>query len=118
MTIKTSDTNPAGIESDLSTTEIFSLLSHDRRRYALHYLSTQVGAVHLGEVAEQIAIWEGEPTKDRYERIYVGLVHNHVPKCTSANVVEYNSDSEMIALSNGVDAIRPYLKLAEAEDIR
>ena len=117
MTIKTRDTNPTGKESDLSTTDIFSLLSHDRRRYTLHYLRTQVAAVPLGEVAEQIAIWEDAPTKDRYERVYVGLIHVHVPKLEDAGVIEYDLDEETIALSDGVNAIVPYLELAEPHDL-
>ena len=118
MTTQTRNENPSSIESDLSATKIFSLLSNDRRRYALHYLSTQVGDVHLGELAEQIAIWEDEPTNDRYERIYVGLVHNHVPKLESAGVIESKPDKETVALSENVNALCPYLELAESDDIR
>lgn len=47
---------------DLSATDILPLLADDRRRYVLHYLSQQVGTVSLGELAEQIALWENDLT--------------------------------------------------------
>ena len=117
MTTKTRNRKLTSIEPNLSPTEIFSLLSNDERRYALHYLSTQVGAISLGEVAEQIAIRDHEPTKDRYERAYVGLIHIHVPKLENAGVVEYQPNDETIALSGSFDALLPYLNLAEANDV-
>ncbi|WP_224268006.1 DUF7344 domain-containing protein [Haloprofundus salinisoli] len=117
MTTKTRDTNPTDENPDLSPTEIFSLLSNKRRRYALYYLTTQLGAIHLGELAEQLAIWEGEPTTDHYHRIYVGLLHNHLSALTHADVVEYDADKELITISDGIRAVRPYLDLAECEDM-
>ncbi|WP_224333801.1 DUF7344 domain-containing protein [Haloprofundus halobius] len=117
MTTKTSDTNPTDNDPDLSPTEIFSLLSNERRRYALHYLSSRVGAIPIGEVAEQIAIWEGDPTMDRYQRVYVGLIHNHLSRLGHAGVIAYDSDEELITTTDGIDAVRPYLELAACVDM-
>ncbi|WP_157972712.1 DUF7344 domain-containing protein [Haloprofundus halophilus] len=117
MTTKTSDTNPSDGNPNLSPSEIFSLLSNERRRYALYYLTTQVGAIHLGELAEQLAIWEGEPTMDHYHRIYVGLLHNHLSALIRADVVEYDAAEELISISDGIRPVRPYLELSESEDM-
>lgn len=118
MTTQTRDTDAGRTETDLSAELILQLLSHTRRRYALHYLVQKVGAVHLGEIAEQIAIWEEEPTRDRYERIYVGLLHAHVPKLSDAGVVRYHEDDETVSLSESADRLRPYLDLAARDDLR
>ena len=62
---------------------MFDLLASDHRRYTLHYLSQKVGAVSLCDLAEQIAIWEADPTYDGYERTLTGLYHIHLPKLVS-----------------------------------
>lgn len=104
--------------AELSPTAIFELLADDRRRYALHHLSRTVGAVPLGELAEQIALHEGDPTRDRYDRILTGLYHVHLPKLTDAGIVRYDSDRETVALRDEGDRLGPYLKLSVAEDLQ
>lgn len=103
---------------DLPPATIFGLLSNDRRRYALHYLSRKVGAVAIGELAEQIAIREGEPTYDRYERALTGLHHVHLPKLTDSGIVRYDAERETVELLEAADQLAPYLKLAAPEDVR
>lgn len=105
-------------DDSLSSTDIFELLTNERRRYALHYLSQRVGAVHLGELAEHIAVQEGDPTRDRYERILTGLVHTHLPKLTDAGVVRYDPGRETLKRRESADQLAPFLRLAEADDVR
>lgn len=103
---------------DLTPTAIFSLLANDHRRYTLRYLSRKVGAVSLGDLAEQIAIWDADPTYDYYERILTGLHHNHLPKLADAGVVYYDVEQETVELLETVDSLTPHLTLTAAADLQ
>lgn len=113
--------NPAKRASDTSTTDltatdIFPLLAHDRRRNILHYLAGRAGSVPLGELAEQLAIWEDDPTHDQYERILTSLYHIHLPKLVAAEMIEYRVKDETITGLAAIDTVRPYLDLAIRDD--
>lgn len=110
------DTPKAGTNhADLSPSVVFSLLAHPRRRHALAYLAKRVGGVPLGEVAEHVALAEGDPSRDRYERIVTGLYHAHLPGMIEAGIVRYDPDRETVALVVPPERIAPYLDLAEAD---
>lgn len=117
MTTKTPAKSPHSPQSsDLSATDIFSLLAADRRRYVLHYLCQQVGTVSLGELAEQLTIWEDEPTYDHYERVLTSFHHTHLPKLAESGLVQYDVERETVHGLDAMDAVRPYLDLALADD--
>lgn len=117
MTTKTPAESPRSSHADaLSATDIFPLLADDRGRNVLHYLSQRVGAVSLGELAEQLAIWEDDPTYDRYERILTSLHHNHLPKLVDGGLVRYESEQETVNGLDAIESMRPYLDLAVADD--
>lgn len=103
---------------DLPATAIFPLLADDRRRYVLHYLSRHVGTVSLGELAEQIALWEGDPTYDHYERILTSLHHHHLPKLVDGGLVHYYVEQEGVRGLDAIESVRPYLNLALSDDLR
>ena len=105
-------------DTSLAPTDIFDLLANDRRRYTLHYLSQHVGGVSLGELAERIAIWEDDPTADRYERVLTGLHHVQLPKLVDAGLVRYERDAETVTGMEAISQLTPYLELAMPEDIR
>ena len=118
--MRTETTEPAASSIDtteLSATTLFELLADDRRRYALHYLSRKVGAVDLSELAEQIALQEGEPTRDHYDRVLTGLYHRHLPRLTDAGVVRYDPERETVELRDEEERLAPYLKLSVADDL-
>ena len=110
------DTTRADIDTDLSATAIFELLSNDRRRFALHALSRAVGAVEVSDLADQIALREGEHTHDRYERICTGLVHVHPPKLVEAGVVRFDPERETVQLLDAADKLTPHLDLVAHAD--
>lgn len=119
MTTKTPTELPHSSLSDaLSATDIFALLADDRRRNVLHYLSQQVGTVSLGELAEQLAIWEGNPTYDHYERILTSLNHSHLPKLVDGGLVHYEVEQETVSGLDALESVRPYLDLALADDLQ
>ena len=118
MKTKTPDTSVSSTDTpDLTPTTVFGLLANTRRRYVLHYLSQTVGAVSFDDLAEQIALWEDDPTYDRYERILTGLYHTHLPKLADAGVVRYDVERETVELLETADALMPHLELATATDL-
>ena len=118
MKVGTNEANPGGIGPELQASTIFDLLSDQRRRYVLHYLTRRIGAVNVGEVAEQIVLWEDEPTRDRYERVCTALVHTHLPKLRDAGVVDYCPALETVGVRDDADRLAPYLRLAASDDFR
>lgn len=119
MRSETTEPPVPGIDAtDLAPAAVFDLLADDRRRYALHYLSTAVGAVELADLAEQVTLREGDATEDRYERVRTDLYHHHVPRLADAGVARYDPDRETVALRDAADRLAPFLKLVAADDVR
>lgn len=112
MKTDTSDTNPSTSRPGPAPGTIHSLLADDRRRYAMYYLTRRVGAVTIGDLAEQIALGEGDLSRDRYERIVTGLYHIHLPKLAAAGVVQYDLEEETVNRRPAADALAPYLTLS------
>lgn len=82
----------------------------------LDCLSHRVGAVPLGDVAEQIALREHDRSRDRYERIITGLFHVHVPKLVDAGLVRFDECEETLEFLPTADVVRPYLDLTVPTD--
>jgi len=112
MTIKTNDNTPGDIDAEQAVSGVFKLLSHHRRRIAVQYLATQVGTTSVSDVADQIALLEGEHTRDRYERICTSLVHTHLPKLADGGAIEYDPDQEVVELRDQAAGMLPYLEVA------
>ena len=87
------------------------LLADERRRAALQYLSETGGDATLTELAVEIAAQEAgsEPnaisdhgdvsSRDR-RTVRISLHHTHGPKLTSAGVVDYDTETETITLTD------------------
>lgn len=119
MKTKTPDRAGPGTDDPiLAPTDIFGILANDRCRYLLHYLDQHVGGVSLGELAEHVAVREGDPTYDHYERILTGLHHVQLPKLTDVGLVVYERDCETVTGTDAITQVRPYLELAMPEDLR
>lgn len=76
-------------------------------------LTSTVGATTVGDLADQIALREGEHTRDRYERIATSLVHVHLPKLAAAGVVRYDRDADAVVALDRADRVTPYLNVDE-----
>lgn len=109
---ETEHTGAESIETDRSTTAIFGLLADERRQLTLRYLAQSVGAVHLSDLADQIALWEGEHTADRYERVATSLVHTHLPKLSAAGLVDYDREADLVSQRTAANHALHVLELA------
>lgn len=90
------------------------LLADRRRRYLLHALRNADGEVPLDELAHKTAAWETEQSvadvsAAAVERVHVSLYHNHVPRFEEAGFVEYDSETDAVALTDDGAAIAPLL---------
>lgn len=79
---------------------VLDVLTNQRRRYALYYLQEETTAT-LREISQQVAAWEHQsdglvgadlPT----EAVYTEFYHQHLPKLTDANVVDYDPREELV----------------------
>ncbi|MXV62246.1 hypothetical protein GS429_09260 [Natronorubrum sp. JWXQ-INN-674] len=91
-----------------------SLLSESERRFLLYQLSEQQDA-NLEDVVTQIASWEFDMHPDRIDketrqRVYVSLVHNHLPRLSDHGIIEYDLRSGDIVLGEGFDDVKPLLE--------
>ncbi|ELY42104.1 DUF7344 domain-containing protein [Natronorubrum sulfidifaciens] len=91
-----------------------SLLAESERRYLLYELATHRGA-NLEDVVSQLAAWEhdtqpSQVDSERKQRLYISLVHNHLPRLADHGIIEYDLRSGDIVLSNGFDDIKPLLE--------
>ena len=120
------DAQEVGEESDtgeheLSKSEVFELLSADRRQAVLLYLDQTDGSAKLGELAEHIAGREcgcppAELSSQQRKRAYVGLYQCHLPKMSDAGVIEYDSDRGDVALNERSERLLEYLYFEEKDE--
>jgi len=109
------DSSPGNIDAEQAVSAVFKLLSHHRRRVAVQYLATQAGTTAVSDVADQIALLEGEHTRDRYERICTSLVHTHLPILANGGVIDYDPDREVVELADQSTKMLQYLDLPVAD---
>ena len=86
----------------------------------LSYLHDHDGPVDLMDLANEIAAWENdtpveELTDKQSKRVYVSVYQTHVPKLVSTNLIEYDSESGLIELSDRANEIERYMPDADDE---
>ncbi|RQG91542.1 hypothetical protein EA462_06170 [Natrarchaeobius halalkaliphilus] len=91
-----------------------SLLAESERRYLLYLLAEGRGS-SLEDLVTQVAAWELEQPaatvdSEGRQRIYAGLVHNHLPRLADYGIIEYDLRSDEIVLADGFDDIKPLLE--------
>ncbi|SFR49142.1 DUF7344 domain-containing protein [Halorubrum sodomense] len=107
-------------ENGLNQDELFSLLSNPRRRFILQYLNKNPGGIRLQDLATEVAAWENETdpeelTDKEEKRLYVSLHQTHIPKLEAAGIVEHDSDTGEIRLTDRGTDVNRYLD-ADAPD--
>jgi hypothetical protein len=102
--------------------EVFELLSNERRRYTLHHLKREEGAVDLGPLAEQIAAWETDTpvelvSSSERKRVYTSLQQFHLPKMDEKGVVEFDRRGGTIELTERAGDLDIYLEVVKGPDM-
>ncbi|WP_440769116.1 DUF7344 domain-containing protein [Natronorubrum sp. DTA28] len=95
---------PTRSERESPIDELLVLLSHQRRRDVLYYLSDHEVA-SLESLAATIAANEAgvsaeRVSAERRESVLIDLYHNHLPKLTDRKLVEYDHRSGAIRWSS------------------
>jgi hypothetical protein len=95
----------------LDTDTLFSILSVERRRYALYCLQQYRNPLTLADLADEVALLEHDersvaqiPGED-IKSIYTNLYHSHVPKMDDAGVVEYDQTDDTVRLKYELAAL-------------
>jgi len=107
--------------SELTEEEVFDVLSHRRRRFALHYL-VQRGETDLGELAEYVAAWENdksvaELTTSERKHAYSALQQTHLPRMDDVGVVEFNKNRGTIEPSEALAELDIYMDVVRGNEI-
>ena len=112
-----------GSASDrISEEVVFKVLSNRRRRQALHYMLHNEGPFELGEVADQLAVWENniapeELTATQRKRTYTALQQNHLPRMDELDVIDYDQHRGTIEVNEAIEALDIYLEVVRGRDV-
>ena len=96
---------------------IFTLLSDERRRYALYYLHEQDGPVAVEELVTVIADWEENPPAselswDEFDNIAIDLKHTHLPKTDEVEFIQYCPDDEVVQVQGVPPKFEAFVTIA------
>lgn len=105
------DTDPLlRTDDDIPMDEMFEILKNERRRRVLTTLDRADEPVELGDLAEAIAAAENGTTPDRVDstqrkRVYVALYQCHLPKMATIGVIDYDSRSGRVELTDDARSV-------------
>lgn len=92
----------------------FQLLSHPTRLGLLECLSDHDETLALADASEEIACAvEDKPLQaikaDSVKRIYMALYHSHIPKLVDHDIVTYDQEHDLVALTERGHQLAEYL---------
>ena len=98
---------------DVCGNDLFDVLGNQRRRYIICYVAVEAEPVPWRELAEQIAAWEDDTTREqvpgsKYQSVYNSLYQSHLPRLASAGLVEYDQSENLVYATD---------RLAEVESV-
>lgn len=109
---------------DLSQDQIFEVLSNERRRMVLHYLtrSDTEDRVPLRVLVDHVAAWENdimieELRSDDRKCVYSALRQSHLPKLNREGLIEFDPTNSEVALREPAEEVETYLQYAPGNDI-
>ncbi|WP_101297799.1 DUF7344 domain-containing protein [Halegenticoccus soli] len=103
------------VVEEFGESELFAVLSNDRRREIINQLSTHERAMPLQEIAKHVAVAEADERRsavDRYKSVYVSLQQTHVPKLVETGVVEHDEGTNLLFPGPRFDSVESYLRNA------
>ncbi|MCO8245746.1 MULTISPECIES: hypothetical protein [unclassified Haladaptatus] len=104
--------NCATIERS-SLTDIFRLLSDDRRRRILHAIRARSGPMQIGALVAELVKLEGVDSRDRIE---LSLYHNHLPRLSDSGIIDYTPGEDHVVIRKLPEPLVSHLLLAEEVD--
>jgi hypothetical protein len=108
--------------SDLSTEDVYEVLSNRRRRYAIHYLKQADDQVDVSTLAEQVAAWENEKPSEELDsqerkRVYISLYQSHLPTLEKRGLVDYDDDRGIVELTDSIASADVYLEVVAGQNV-
>jgi hypothetical protein len=103
--------------------EIFDILSNERRRCTLYYLTEQgEETVPLRDVVDHVAAWEndrpiGDVSSSERMCTYSALHQSHLPKLARTGLIDYDSQRGEITLREAARDATMYLEYDPGNDI-
>jgi len=99
---------PDFCRSVLERDRIYEALAHERRRY-LCYLLCDRSELQVDDAVSAIADWEsddGAAAEPHRERVRISLLHSHIPKLRSKNVVDFDPHSGTLVADDAEAVLR------------
>lgn len=94
---------------------LFACLADSRRRTLIRILNERKTPMRLETATQQIKDREGglfdEGRRDTQQEIAIGLVHNHLPKLTEADIVTVNLETDTIDEGSNFDTALSHLEM-------
>lgn len=105
--------------TNLSSDELFDLLSHHRRRYVIECLDRYGSPISLPDLADECVVMEHRRAFDdipgeTVKQMYMSLYHTHIPRLVECSVVEYDQESDSVALGPKATWLEPHITLARS----
>jgi hypothetical protein len=96
--------------------DLFDVLSHHRRRYVVECLIRYGSPMTLPDLADECVMMEHQRAVDSVpaetvKRMYMSLYHTHIPKLVDSDAVEYDQESDSVALCPNAGQLEAYLTL-------
>lgn len=114
---QSSDQRGSAVQREsISRSEIFEILSNDRRQYVIRFLleKREEGSVPLGKVVDYVAERENDLSNDELDtaqrkRVYTALRQCHLPKLDDYGIVNYDNLRSEVEVGDDIDDIQQYL---------
>jgi hypothetical protein len=92
------------LKSELTSDQVYNVLSNARRRYTLYCLYQAEGELSLDELAERLAAYENDTTVEAIteterRNMYISLYQTHLPKLSEHGMVEYDETDRIARLT-------------------
>jgi len=101
-------------EPEPSRDAVFTVLSNQRRRFALSYLLEQDEPVGIKELSKQVAAMENDvPVEDvthkQRKRVYIALHQNHLAQLEDLGFIDCGRSREAIGPTDRASRLEPFL---------
>lgn len=108
--------------ADLSTEDVYDVLSNRRRRYAIHYLKQVGGPIDVSTLAEQVAAWENDKSVEELasqerKRVYISLYQSHLPTLEKRGLITYDAERKIVELTGPITDAEIYLEVVAGRNI-